>query len=127
MKLSFHYDIGAEHADILLPTRAYAEEESTYVNTAGNAQLTAKAVPGPHMARSSWHIIQALHQKLGGELNLTSRDDIQLPSKERENQWVPIPDNQDFWSTHPSPLRNVIVRHSPTWVKAQSTLKAKGS
>lgn len=115
--IGHHYDVGAEHAHILLPTRAYAEDEATYVNTIGLAQQTQKAATGPDMARPAWRIIQALHQKLGDEAPITSRHDINLPAKERENMWVPIPTDTPNWSIYPRPLHNVIMRNSPTWVK----------
>lgn len=115
--MGHHYDVGAEKADIVLPTLAYTEKESSYVNIMGIQQTTAKAINGPEHARSDWHVIQALHQRLGGEMPLNERSDIPNPKVKRGKTWKPLPvlKTKDQWG-HMSELSdNVIARHSPTW------------
>ena len=63
-----HGDIGAEYADVILPSLAYTEKEATYVNTEGRPQRTIKAVPAKVQARNDWTIVRALGEVLGASL-----------------------------------------------------------
>ena len=63
-----HGDIGAHHADIILPGAAYAEKDATYVNTEGRVQLAKRAVFAPGGAREDWTIIRAISDSLSKPL-----------------------------------------------------------
>ncbi|PJF18866.1 NADH-quinone oxidoreductase [Paramicrosporidium saccamoebae] len=55
-----HGDVGAQHADLILPGAAYTEKTALYVNMEGRVQETRAAVPPPGEARNDWSIIRAL-------------------------------------------------------------------
>jgi NADH-quinone oxidoreductase subunit G len=63
-----HGDAGAHRADVILPGAAYTEKSATYANTEGRAQMTAKAVPPPGLAKEDWAIIRALSALVGKTL-----------------------------------------------------------
>ncbi|KAF9050808.1 Ndufs1, NADH-ubiquinone oxidoreductase 75kD subunit (775) [Hymenopellis radicata] len=73
-----HGDLGAQLADVCLPSAAYTEKSSTWVNTEGRSQLGRAAVPAPGAAREDWKILRALSEILGAPLPyddvLTLRD-----------------------------------------------------
>lgn len=55
-----HGDLGAQLADICLPSAAYTEKGATWVNTEGRAQMGRAAVPPPGAAREDWKIIRSV-------------------------------------------------------------------
>ncbi|KIY62308.1 NADH-ubiquinone oxidoreductase [Cylindrobasidium torrendii FP15055 ss-10] len=73
-----HGDLGAQLADVCLPSAAYTEKSSTWINTEGRSQLGRAAVPAPGAAREDWKIIRALSEIVGAPLPyddvLTLRD-----------------------------------------------------
>ncbi|XP_063323893.1 NADH-ubiquinone oxidoreductase 75 kDa subunit, mitochondrial-like [Pelmatolapia mariae] len=71
-----HGDVGAPMADIILPSAAYTEKNSTYVNTEGRSQHTKIAVTAPGVAREDWKIIRALSELTGVTLPYDSLDEI---------------------------------------------------
>jgi len=67
-----HGDVGAHHADVILPAAAYTEKSGTYVNTEGRVQLANRAGFAPGQAREDWAIIRALSDVLGRKLPFDS-------------------------------------------------------
>ena len=67
-----HGDVGAHHADVILPSAAYTEKSGTYVNTEGRVQLANRAGFAPGDAREDWAIIRALSDVLGHKLPFNS-------------------------------------------------------
>jgi NADH-quinone oxidoreductase subunit G len=63
-----HGDAGAQRADVILPGAAYTEKSTTYVNTEGRAQMTARAAYPPGDAKDDWTIIRALSARVGQQL-----------------------------------------------------------
>ncbi|MEL6919715.1 MAG: NADH-quinone oxidoreductase subunit NuoG [Pseudomonadota bacterium] len=63
-----HGDMGAHHADIILPASAYTEKSSTYVNTEGRVQMTARAGFAPGEAKEDWAIVRAMSEVIGHKL-----------------------------------------------------------
>lgn len=59
-----HMDAGAELADIILPSMAYTEKSSTFVNIEGRPQRTRPVVNSPTHALEDWKIIQMLSEEL---------------------------------------------------------------
>lgn len=57
-----HGDVGAQHADIILPGATYTEKMALYVNMEGRVQETRAAVPPPGEARADWSILRALSE-----------------------------------------------------------------
>ncbi|MEM9574946.1 MAG: NADH-quinone oxidoreductase subunit NuoG, partial [Pseudomonadota bacterium] len=67
-----HGDVGAHHADIILPAATYAEKSATYVNTEGRVQMTNRAGFAPGSAKEDWAILRALSDVLGHKLPFDS-------------------------------------------------------
>ena len=63
-----HGDIGAHHADVILPGATYTEKSGTYVNTEGRVQQTSRAGFAPGEAKDDWAILRALSDVLGKRL-----------------------------------------------------------
>ncbi len=63
-----HGDVGARHADIILPGAAYTEQSGVYANTEGRAQMGARALFPPGDAREDWAILRALSAHAGKTL-----------------------------------------------------------
>lgn len=63
-----HGDVGAHHADVILPGSAFSEKTATYVNLEGRVQRTIKAVHAPGNAKEDWKILRALSATLGKQL-----------------------------------------------------------
>jgi NADH dehydrogenase (ubiquinone) Fe-S protein 1 len=60
-----HGDRGATIADVILPTTAYTEKDSSYCNTEGRLQYTKTAVVAPGEARDDWKVLRALSEVMG--------------------------------------------------------------
>jgi len=73
-----HGDVTAPWSDVILPSAAYTEKVSTYVNTEGRAQQTQAAVSPPGMARDDWKIIRALSQIAGKSLPYDDIDGVRM-------------------------------------------------
>ena len=71
-----HGDAGANRADVILPSAAYAEKPGTYVNTEGRVQLGQRAGYPPGEAREDWAILRALSERLGKTLPYDSLDQV---------------------------------------------------
>ncbi|WP_223478561.1 NADH-quinone oxidoreductase subunit NuoG [Oricola indica] len=67
-----HGDVGAHHADVILPASAYTEKSATYVNTEGRVQATTRAGFAPGDAKEDWAILRALSDVLGHKLPFDS-------------------------------------------------------
>ncbi|MDF1777429.1 MAG: NADH-quinone oxidoreductase subunit NuoG [Rhizobiaceae bacterium] len=63
-----HGDVGAHHADVILPAATYTEKFGTYVNTEGRVQLGMRAAFAPGDAKEDWAILRALSDVLGKKL-----------------------------------------------------------
>ncbi|MEP1207881.1 MAG: NADH-quinone oxidoreductase subunit NuoG [Rhizobiaceae bacterium] len=67
-----HGDVGAHHADVILPGAAYTEKSGTWVNTEGRVQMGNRAGFAPGEAREDWAILRALSESLGKTLPFDS-------------------------------------------------------
>ncbi len=67
-----HGDVGAHHADVILPGATFAEKHGTYVNTEGRVQLGLRAAFAPGQAKEDWAILRALSDVLGKTLPFDS-------------------------------------------------------
>ncbi|MEM8750048.1 MAG: NADH-quinone oxidoreductase subunit NuoG [Pseudomonadota bacterium] len=67
-----HGDVGAHHADVILPGAAYTEKSGTWVNTEGRVQMGARAGFAPGEAREDWAILRALSDAVGKTLPFDS-------------------------------------------------------
>ena len=62
-----HGDIGASHADLILPAAAWSEKEGLYVNTEGRTQRAERAIFPPGEAREDWKIVRAVSGAVANE------------------------------------------------------------
>ena len=67
-----HGDVGAHHADVILPGAAYTEKSGTWVNTEGRVQMGQRASFAPGEAREDWAILRALSDAVGHKLPFDS-------------------------------------------------------
>ncbi|MEM6463505.1 MAG: NADH-quinone oxidoreductase subunit NuoG [Pseudomonadota bacterium] len=63
-----HGDVGAHHADVILPGATYTEKSGLYVNTEGRVQMGLRAAFAPGDAKEDWAILRALSDVLGCRL-----------------------------------------------------------
>ncbi|MCA9629519.1 MAG: (2Fe-2S)-binding protein [Myxococcales bacterium] len=68
----------AGYADVLLPAATWAEATGTYVNFAGIAQESERAVRPEHDARPAWKLIAALGRELGYAMDWQRLSDVRL-------------------------------------------------
>jgi len=133
-----HGDVGAHHADVVLPGATYAEKSGTWVNLEGRVQRGERAVFPPGDAREDWTIFRALSEVVGETLPFDSlaglreamasevpalrepglvRFDWNPPSLDAKGDGVlagyPI---KDFY------LTNAICRASPTMQRCSAEL-----
>jgi len=73
-----HGDVGAHHADVILPAVAYTEKSGTYVNTEGRVQMGVRAGFGPGEAKEDWAILRALSDVLGKKLPFDSLTELRV-------------------------------------------------
>ena len=71
-----HGDIGAHHADLILPAAAYTEKRASFVNLEGRFQQTNKAVNPPGDAQEDWQIIHQIANNLHIDLDITNRTEL---------------------------------------------------
>ncbi len=71
-----HGDVGAHHADIILPAATYTEKSGTFVNTEGRVQLAMRAAFAPGEAKEDWAILRALSDVLGKTLPFISLQEL---------------------------------------------------
>ncbi|MEM9105967.1 MAG: NADH-quinone oxidoreductase subunit NuoG [Pseudomonadota bacterium] len=67
-----HGDVGAHHADVILPGATYTEKSGIYVNTEGRVQMGVRAAFAPGEAKEDWAILRALSDVLGHKLAFDS-------------------------------------------------------
>ena len=71
-----HGDKGATCADVVLPTTAYTEKDSSYCNTEGRLQHTKTAVAAPGEARDDWKVLRALSEVMGCALPYSTLPEV---------------------------------------------------
>lgn len=74
-----HGDVGALHADVILPGAAFTEKEGLYVNLEGRPQKTKVAFYPAGDARQDWKILRALGEWMG--IQLPYEDESQLEQR----------------------------------------------
>ena len=74
--LGHHGDKGASAADIILPTPAYTEKTSTYVNTEGRVLQTSKCHSSLGEAKEEWKIFRALSDSFGNIIKFNNLQEL---------------------------------------------------
>ena len=87
-----HGDLGAQHADVILPGAAYTEKVATYVNMEGKSQQTNQALLPPGDAKEDWKILRALSEILEKPLPFNTLAQLQdlLPKFELPTTFEPF-------------------------------------
>ena len=62
----------AEFADVILPATSYLEKDGTYTNTDRRVQIGRKVLDPPGEARTDWHIIRDISNRIGLEMDYGS-------------------------------------------------------
>ena len=70
--------MGAEIADIILPSAAFIEENGTFVNVEGRAQACNMVTRPVNDARENWQILRALSEYIENPLHYDSFDEIRF-------------------------------------------------
>jgi len=69
-----HGDVGAHHAEVILPGAAFTEKDGLYVNFEGRVQEAKRAAFPPGEAKEDWAILRALSDVLGKRLPYDNRE-----------------------------------------------------
>ncbi|MCY6380459.1 NADH-quinone oxidoreductase subunit NuoG [Hoeflea prorocentri] len=77
-----HGDVGAHHADVILPGSTYTEKSGIYVNTEGRVQYGSRAAFAPGEAKEDWAILRALSDVLGKTLPFDSLSQLRTALNE---------------------------------------------
>jgi NADH-quinone oxidoreductase subunit G len=85
-----HGDVGAHHADVILPAAAFSEKQGTYVNTEGRVQLGLRAAFAPGDAKEDWAILRALSDVLGKTLPFDSLQQLRAALHEAHPHFAQI-------------------------------------
>ena len=135
--LGHHGDVGAHHADVILPGAAYAEKHGTFVNLEGRVQRSERAAQAPGDAREDWTILRALSERLGKVLPFDSYGELraqmsaEVPALAQEGlvrfDWSPpaLASEAEGAVTYPIAdfyLTNAICRASPTMQRCSAEL-----
>lgn len=129
-----HGDVGAHHANVILPGAAYTEKTAIYVNTEGRPQYVNQAIQPPGDAKEDWKIIRALSERLGKTLPFETQQDVWLRmasensvfceiGKIKPSSWENLSDDQQKPKLSKNSIKpvidnfymtDVITRHSLT-------------
>lgn len=71
-----HGDKGASNADLILPTKAFSEKDSLYINLNGDVQRAFKAVAGPENTIDDIEIFRQIAKELDFDLNYNDKEDL---------------------------------------------------
>ena len=74
--LGHHGDKSAKLADIILPTPAYTEKSSTYVNMEGRVLQTSKCYNPLGDSKEEWKIFRALSNNFDNKLNFNNLNEL---------------------------------------------------
>ena len=78
--IGHHGDKGAQRADVILPSPAYTEKNSTYINLEGRVLKTQICHPPLGDAKDEWKIFRALGEMLSISMPFNNLLELHLPS-----------------------------------------------
>ena len=76
--LGHHGDKSAQVADIILPTPAYTEKSSTYINMEGKTLQTTKCYHPIGESKDEWKIFRALSNEINKDLKFSNIEELRL-------------------------------------------------
>ena len=71
-----HGDVNAQHANIILPTPAYTEKSSTFMNIEGRAIQTSRCHNPLGEAKEEWKIFRVLSDLLNCDIQFNNLNDV---------------------------------------------------
>ncbi|MDC1060268.1 NADH-quinone oxidoreductase subunit NuoG [Alphaproteobacteria bacterium] len=71
-----HGDVNAQHANIILPTPAYTEKSSTFMNIEGRTIQTSRCHNPLGEAKEEWKIFRVLSDLLNCDIQFNNLDDV---------------------------------------------------
>ena len=74
--IGHHGDISANIADIILPSPAYTEKSSTFVNLEGRVILTSRCFHALGSAKDEWKIFRSLSNKINKKLQFNNINEL---------------------------------------------------
>jgi NADH-quinone oxidoreductase subunit G len=74
--IGHHGDISAQYADIVLPSPAYTEKSSTYVNMEGRVLQSTRSYHPLGIAKEEWKIFRTLSDSFGEALTFNSLNEL---------------------------------------------------
>ena len=74
--IGHHGDRFAGNSDVILPTSAFTEKKSLYLNIEGRAQFTKTITSKPGVAVDSWKVFKALDQKLSSVIKYNTHEGL---------------------------------------------------
>ena len=78
-----HGDIGAQNADLIIPTTCFTEKEGIYVNIEGRPQVSAKVKSALSSVDDAWLFFKKLSKYLGFKLGYNNFDELRFQMFEK--------------------------------------------
>ena len=85
-----HGDVNAQYADIILPTPAYTEKSSTYMNIEGRVLQTSRCHNPLGDAKEEWKIFRVLSDLLGCDIKFNNLNDVRKKIVEHNKNFLEI-------------------------------------
>ena len=85
-----HGDLNAQYADIILPTPAYTEKSSTYMNIEGRVIQTSRCHNPLGDAKEEWKIFRVLSDLLECDINFNNLNDVRKKIVEHNKNFLEI-------------------------------------
>ncbi|MDC0498026.1 NADH-quinone oxidoreductase subunit NuoG [Alphaproteobacteria bacterium] len=141
-----HGDVNAQHANIILPTPAYTEKSSTFMNIEGRAIQTSRCHNPLGDAKEEWKIFRVLSDLLHCNIKFNNLNDVRKKLINENNNFLAlleinnssnlsfsskknIKDNNLFYNIHNFYMNDSISRSSETMANCTNEIlnKAKAS
>ena len=88
--LGHHGDIGASKADVILPTPAYTEKSSTYMNIEGRVIQTSKCHNPLGEAKDEWKVFRVLSDLINKKLKFNNLKELRNELTNNYNQFLSL-------------------------------------
>ena len=85
-----HGDVNAQYADIILPTPAYTEKSSTYMNIEGRVIQTSRCHNPLGDAKEEWKIFRVLSDLFGYDVKFNNLNDVRKKIVEHNKNFLEI-------------------------------------
>ena len=85
-----HGDVNAQYADIILPTPAYTEKSSTYMNIEGRVIQTSRCHNPLGEAKEEWKIFKVLSDLLECDIKFNNLNDVRKKIVEHNKNFLEI-------------------------------------